>query len=153
MNRSRDSKAQAGWRHWPAALANWFGQLRGKGHRFSTGRGDEFPTAKDADWQQIAELEIESVAGKSRLPVNPDANFQLVKLRSRRGDVEVYRWTLQFDDGSIQELSINCLFDGAESRPILVAGRHLKEMIVEYEAPRTTRRGVLEILAKPYAAP
>jgi hypothetical protein len=81
--------------------------------------------------------------------MDPERSFRLIKLRSRRGDVEVYRWTLHFDDGTLQELSINCLFQGTESRPILIAGRRLKEMVVEYDAPRTGLRGVLEILAQP----
>jgi len=110
------------------------------------------PIEDGSEWQRIAELKIEGLAGKSKFPVSPDRSFRLIKLRSRQGDVEVYRWTLLFDDGTLQELSINCLFEGSESRPILIAGRRLNGMVVEYDVPRTKMRGVLEILGQPNVA-
>jgi len=115
----------------------------------STAPHGETPRENEAEWQRIAELAVEGGAGSGRLPMDPERSFRFIKLRSRHGDVEVYRWTLHFEDGSLQELSINCLFEGTESSPILVAGRRLKGMVVEYDAPRTTHRGVLEILAQP----
>ena len=132
-------------------MKNWFRRLlneRLAPHRVAASN----PIEDGSEWQRIAELKIEGLAGKSKFPVSPDRSFRLIKLRSRQGDVEVYRWTLLFDDGTLQELSINCLFEGSESRPILIAGRRLNGMVVEYDVPRTKMRGVLEILGQPNVA-
>ena len=128
---------------------NWFRQLLSERLTLSDRPATSSPIGDESEWQRIAELKIEGLAGKSRLPISPESSFRLIKLRSRQGDVEVYRWTLLFDDGTLQELSINCLFEGSESRPILIAGRRLNGMVVEYDAPRTKARGILEILGQP----
>ena len=145
---TRNSKSDAAPRHLADAWQTGSGDSSASNRLPPPGCGTNRRRQARVSWQQIAELTVHGAAGKSRLPMNPERSFRLIKLRSRHGDVEVYRWTLHFDDGSLQELSINCLFQGAESRSILIAGRRLKEMVVEYDAPRTTQRGVLEILAQ-----
>lgn len=100
-----------------------------------------------AGWQLLAKVNLEGGAGKSDIQIHPVRSIQHIKLHSLRGDVEVYRCMLLFDDGSRQELSINCLFEGEESGCIMIAGRYLKGMVLEYDAPRGTRRGELQVLA------
>ena len=129
-------------------MANWIARLAGR--RPGSASLPATPAAgNEAEWRRIAELTVEGFAGKRELRLDPTNCFRMIKLRSRSVSVEVFRWTLQFDDGAIQELSVNCLFEGAESRPILIAGRRLKGMLVEYDAPKSTRRGQLEIWAQP----
>lgn len=101
----------------------------------------------NAGWQLLAAVTLEGGAGKSNIQLHPVRSIQYIKLHSLRGDVEVYRCTLLFEDGSRQELSINCLFEGEESGCIMIAGRGLKGMVLEYDAPKATRRGGLEVLA------
>jgi hypothetical protein len=71
----------------------------------------------------------------------------MVKLKSPRVDIRIRRWALEFDNGSIQDFSLTCLLRGTESRPMTIAGRQLKRMVVEYEA-REGARGALEVWAR-----
>jgi hypothetical protein len=98
-------------------------------------------------WQLLAVVTLEGGVGRSTLQFHPVRSIQYIKLHSLRGDVEVYRCTLLFEDDTRQELSINCLFQGEESGGIMIAGRRLKGMVLEYDTPKATRRGRLEVLA------
>jgi hypothetical protein len=77
-----------------------------------------------------------------------DNRFRSIKLRSRKVDIEVYRWTLEFEDGTTQELPVKCLFDGAESRPLMINGRPLKGMVLEHDTLQAPGRGRLEVWAQ-----
>ncbi len=114
---------------------------------FSHRRGTpSFPA--ESDWCRIAVLPVEGVAGSNEVKVNRDNHFRSIKLRSRRADIEVYRWILEFEDGTTQELPVKCLFDGAESRPLMINGRPLKRMVLDHETLKAPRRGQLEIWAQ-----
>jgi len=122
-------------------MANWITRLAGK---LATHVEDA-----DTGWQRIARLSVRGAGGVSRLEVDPNKGFRLIKLRSLSAGVEVYRWILKFDDGTTQDLSVNCLLDGADSSAMLIAGSRLTGMVVEYEATKATRQGRLEIWAQP----
>ena len=109
-------------------------------------RGDNH-TAVEGDWRRIAGLTVAGTSGKNEIDLDPNNAFRLLKLRSHSVDVDVYRWILEFEDGSTQNLSVDCLLDGTESRPMMIAGRRLKGMLVEYDASLAARRGKLEVWA------
>ena len=103
--------------------------------------------AADGRWHRIAVLTIKGSAGTNEVKMSRDNRFRSIKLRSRKVGVEVYRWILEFDDGTTQDLPGKCLFDGCESRPLMVNGRRLKGMVLEYDTLNAPRRGQLEIWA------
>ena len=105
------------------------------------------PGSLCTDWQRIATVTAEQGRGKCHLSM-PRMKLRVVKLKSPAMDVQVRRWTLDFDDGSIQDLSIGCLLRGTESRSIVVAGRALKGMIVECKANECVRAARLEVWAQ-----
>ncbi len=141
------SRSVTAWLCVPA-VTNWVRRLA---RRRVPSSCVETSTAISAQWQRIATIGIEGCAGRSPLRFSPQANFRLIKLRCRVGNVAVYRWTLQFEDGAFQDVFMHCLFEGAESQPILISGRRLQGMVLEYDAPSPKLRGVLEVWAQPDA--
>ena len=105
---------------------------------------------EEADWQKIGVLPVSPAGG--RMQFNPDDQngFRFIKLRSRGADVEIDHWTLEFDDGSVLDLSVNCLLSGTESRPMAVARRRLRRITVKYAALQSTGRARLEVWAQPW---
>ncbi|HXK04606.1 MAG TPA: hypothetical protein VMS37_19545 [Verrucomicrobiae bacterium] len=101
-----------------------------------------------ADWNRIAHVAVAPPKGRLRVDLDIGNGLCFVKLKSPLVDIRVFRWTLEFADGSIQDLSVGCLLAGTESRPMPVAGRRLKGMVVDYEMARGSRRGRLESWAR-----
>jgi len=108
----------------------------------------ETPLARETDWRRIGAIGVNGGFGGNRVILGAAGRFRLVKLRSRGAEVEVYRWTLHFEDGAILDLSVNCLPEGIESHPMLIAGRRLMGMAVEYEVHRAGWGSRLEIWAQ-----
>lgn len=101
-----------------------------------------------AGWNRIAHLAIAGDSGRWRINLDLNAGLRYVKLKSPLVDILVYRWTLEFEDGRIQDLSVGRLLAGTESRPMAIAGRRLKGMAVEYSLASGVRRGRLESWAR-----
>ena len=132
-------------------MTDWIRRFLGLRKPSSPREGGGGPITNGSGWERIAEIEVEGAAGRRVIRVSSEVRYRYIKLRARQGDVEVFRWTLQFTDESSQELTIGCLFEGSESRTILIGDRRLLEMAVEYDAPRGAKRGVLEVWAQPGA--
>jgi|SRR4051794_19004980 hypothetical protein len=98
-------------------------------------------------WQRIAQVRVERASGRNEIKVEPACDFSLLKLRSLSVDMEVSRWTVEFENGSLQDLSVGWLMKGTECRPMQVAGRRLKGMAVEYAAGARARAGMLDVFA------
>ena len=98
-------------------------------------------------WQKIGVLALDEGKTQNQVSLGVDGAFQLIKLRSRFADVDIFRWALRFENGVLVDLSVNCLSAGAESRPIAASGRQLKEVVVEYRSCKATWWGRLEIWA------
>ena len=111
-------------------------------------RWGEAAAAQERDWQKIGAVAMDGTAGRDQVTLRQAARYRLIKLRCRGVDVEVNRWTLRFEDGAILDLSVNCLLAGTESRPMLILGRRLRGVVVEYAPRWATRRGRLEIWAQ-----
>ena len=132
-------------------MTDWIRRFLSLRKLSSPGVGGGTPVANGTRWDRIAEIEVEGAAGKRGIRVSSEVRYRYIKLRARQGAVEVFRWTLRFADGSSQELTMRCLFEGSESQTILIGDRRLLEMAVEYDAPRGAKRGVLEVWAQPGA--
>ncbi len=100
-----------------------------------------------AGWQRIARVCV-AVAGASQVSIGPGQVFQNIKLRSRGAEIEVYRWMLEFDDGTFVDLFVNSLVEGSESASMPIASKRLKSVVVKFAARSVTRRGRLEIWAQ-----
>ncbi len=81
----------------------------------------------------------------TRVNIDPNRRFTKIKLRCLATNLDVHRWTMEFNDGSILDMSLHCLLDGTESKPVMIPGRLLKKVVVRYDPRRVTRRGRLEI--------
>ena len=103
----------------------------------------------EPEWHRIAWLAVDSAHGRNSVVVSPCSRFRLIKLRSLGADVEICRWVLAFDNGSIQDLSVHRLLSGGESRPMSIAGRRLIGFVVDYDARQSGRRGRIEIWGQP----
>jgi len=103
----------------------------------------------DTKWRKVGVLALDGRGGRNQCTVGLNENFSLVKLRSQGADVELYQWILQFDDGTIVDLSLTSLLEGTESRPMWIGGRRLRAVGVEYAPPSLKRRGRLEVWAQP----
>jgi hypothetical protein len=106
-------------------------------------------TAAEPGWHRIAWLAVDNAHGRNSIAVSPCSHFRLIKLRSVGADVEVCRWVLAFDNGSIQDLSVHRLLSGAESRPMSISARRLIGAVVDYDARQSGRRGRIEIWGQP----
>jgi hypothetical protein len=96
---------------------------------------------RDAVWQRVATLRIGR--GEQTVRLNAHGGCRFIKVRATSVDVHVRRLTLEFSDGSLQDLSIGCLVRGCESRPMSISGRELKGVAMEYKAAGT--RGQVEV--------
>src|SRR5437762_379333 len=96
-------------------------------------------------WHRIAWATVENTNGRNKVVVNPRGPFRLIKLRSLGADIEICRWVLAFDTGSIQDLSVHRLLRGDESRAMSTAGRRLTGVVVDYDARVAGWRGRIEI--------
>jgi len=101
----------------------------------------------ESDWQRVASLAVGGGAGPHALTLHSDAGYRFVKLRATSLDVDVRRFTLEFGDGSLQDLSIGRLLRGCESRPMNFTGREWKGILVEYRL-RAGERGKIEVWAR-----
>jgi len=113
--------------------------------------GDCWPGSKipdEADWQKIAGLTVAGAGGLNQVHIAPDRIFRKIKLRPLATDLDVSRWTMEFNDGSILDLSLPRLLEGTESKPITISGKRLKRVVVKYDPRRVARRGRLEIWAQ-----
>ena len=124
-------------------MTNWISRLRG----FQPPSWDA-PAPLGDDWRKIAGLVVAGARGPSQVSITPDRNFQRIKLRSLGTDIDIRLWILEFHDGTILDLSVNCLLMGCETRPMPIAGRRLKRVVVKFDGSRVTRRGRLEIWAQ-----
>ncbi len=111
------------------------------------GRRTEDPF--EAEWQRIAGLTVAGACGRNHVNIAPDRIFRKIKLRPLATDLDVCRWTMEFNDGSILDLSVPRLLEGTESKPVTITGKYLKRVIVRYDPGRVTRRGRLEIWGQP----
>jgi hypothetical protein len=128
-------------------MHNWISRLRRQFRRRGPPGGAS--PALDVEWQRIAGLSVARVPEANQVSIRPDRNFQKIKLRSLGSDIDIYRWILEFHDGTILDLSVNLLLEGCESSPMRIAGRRLKRVLVRFDGSRVTRRGRLEIWAQP----
>ena len=128
-------------------MANWINRFR-RGRAPFTGWRDA-PAIADSDWERIARLAVAGGRGVHQVTIRADRCLHGIKLRSINADIDVYRWVLEFQDGTILDLSVNCLLEGSESRPMPISGRQLKRIVVRFDARRFTRRARLEIWAQP----
>ena len=105
-------------------------------------------TPDEAKWKRIAGLAVAGACGLNTVNIDPDQIFRKIKLRPMATDLDVCRWTMEFNDGSILDLSLPRLLEGTESKPVSITGRQLKRVMVKYDPDRVTRRGRLEIWAQ-----
>jgi hypothetical protein len=84
-------------------------------------------------WERIARLATDCVACTHQVLLPPSRTFTGVKLRSPKIDVQICRWTLEFDNGSTEDFSVGCLLGGTESTPVMV-DQVLKRVIVDCQA-------------------
>ena len=122
-------------------MKDWFVRLLPKSW---SGYEDSSPDA----WQRIGHVRVENASGRNEIALDLVNDFRLVKLRSRFVDMQVSRWTVEFENGAIQDLSVGWLLRGTECRPVAIAGRRLKGMAVEYRAGAGARGGRLEVFAQ-----
>jgi len=108
-----------------------------------------WPELEQAEWQKIADLTLAGACGLNQLNLAPDRIFRQIKLRPLATDLDVYRWTMEFNDGSILDLSVPRLLEGTESKPVTISGKRLKRVVVKFDPRRVARRGQLEIWAQP----
>jgi len=100
------------------------------------------------EWERIATLMLDRGIVGCQLELPPGTRWQRVKLRSPAKDVEVRRWTLLLHDGSIQDLSVGCLLQGTETRPILIAGRTVLAMTLDCQTRECARAVRVEVWAE-----
>jgi hypothetical protein len=71
-----------------------------------------------------------------RLPVHADPtqvsvmtyhNFKKIKLRSFGTDIDGHLWILEFQNGTVLDLSVNCLLEERESQFCSPCGKAVKE--------------------------
>jgi hypothetical protein len=108
----------------------------------------EPPIPVAAEWQKLAGIAVDE-GGLKQVNISPDRSFQAIKLRSFAADLDVRRWVMEFHDGSILDVSVNLLLEGTESKPVAIAGRRLKTVVVKYDPTGVARRGRLEIWGEP----
>ena len=101
----------------------------------------------EAKWQRIAGLAVAGACGLNTVNIFLDQSFRKIKLRTMATDLDVCRWTMEFNDGSILDLSLPHLLEGTESKPVSITGKRLKRVMVKYDPDRVSRRGRLEIWA------
>jgi len=100
------------------------------------------------EWQRIAGLAVAGACGLNQVNLEPDRIFRKIKLRPLATDLDVSHWTMEFNDGSILDMSVPRLLEGTESKPITITGKGLKRVVVKYDPRRVARRGRLEIWAQ-----
>jgi hypothetical protein len=103
---------------------------------------------EDSEWHRIAGLPVSGARGINHVSVGADRIFQRIKLRCLGSDIDVDQWILEFHEGTILDLSVNCLVEGSESQPVTIGGKRLKRVIVKFDGTRVRRRGRLEIWAQ-----
>ncbi len=108
-----------------------------------------YQTPDEAEWQRIAGLAVAGACGLNQVNLAPDRIFSKIKLRPLATDLDVDRWTMEFNDGSILDLSLPRLLEGTESKPVTITGKRLKRVVVKYDPRRVARRGRLEIWGQP----
>lgn len=102
----------------------------------------------EAEWQRIAGLTVADTCGYNQVDIHLNRIFNKIKLRTLATDLDVYRWTMEFNDGSILDLSLPRLLDGTESKAVTITGKMLKRIVVKYDSREVARRGRLEIWAQ-----
>ena len=84
-----------------------------------------------AEWQKIAGLEVIGDSGLNQVSIKPGRKYRNIKLRSPATDLDVRRWSLEFQDGTILDLPVNGLLKGTESKPMDIGGRRMKSVVVQ----------------------
>lgn len=128
-------------------MTNWITRLTGQPFNPGSFRDWNSITAESL-WQRIAGLPVMVSGDRKRVPVGSNHTFRKIKLRCRGAEIDVKRWTLEFEDSTIVDLSVNYLPEGTESQPMSITGRRLTGVAVEYSARMCRRRGRLEIWAQ-----
>jgi hypothetical protein len=125
-------------------MTNWITGFR----RRVRGCPLEVPVSGGREWQKIAGLPVSGASANGQIVVRPDRDFVNIKLRSMGTDIDIERWSLEFHDGTILVLSIHGLLAGTESRPLAIAGRILKRVVIRFDGNSVQRGGRLEIWAQ-----
>jgi hypothetical protein len=100
----------------------------------------------DSSWKRVARLQIGRASAGLGLNWTAARNYRFIELRAMSVDVRVRRLAVEFSDGSLQALSIECLLRGSESRPIGVGRGEAKGILLEYRAT-VGARGEVEVWA------
>jgi len=97
-------------------------------------------------WRRVGSLAIGGAPEPQILTLNSDDAYRFVKLRATLTDVYIPHFTLEFGGGSLQGFSVGCLLRVRESRPVDLAGREWKGILLEYLV-RAGERGEIEVWA------